>query len=85
MSSSGPTTTARRPRPSWPYSRNRVSGKPGAVHNVVLIHIVPHGDLLQEPSRWIGQRVSIVGRLFHSHTGHHRSRILIWPTSIGPG
>src|SRR5205807_7653444 len=31
MSSSGPTTTARRPRPSWPYSRNRVSGKPGAV------------------------------------------------------
>src|SRR5262249_4225926 len=32
MSSSGPTTTARRLRSSWPYSRNRVSGKPGAVH-----------------------------------------------------
>lgn len=27
-----PTTTARRLRPSWPHSRNRVSGEAGAVH-----------------------------------------------------
>jgi hypothetical protein len=33
MSSSGPTTTASRRRPNWPYSRNRVSGKPGTVQN----------------------------------------------------
>ena len=68
-----------------------VDGKPADLINsaseldVVLIHIIPHDGLSEEPSRWIGQRVSIVGRLLHSHTGHHRSRILIWPTSIRPG
>ncbi len=28
-------------------------------------------------SGWIGQHVSITGKLFHAHTGHHHTQVLI--------
>lgn len=34
--------------------------------------------------RRLGKRVTVVGTLFHAHTGHHRTKVLIDVTNIRP-
>lgn len=52
--------------------------------DLLEVQIVPHDDLHAKLFHLVGQRVSVVGNLFHSHTGHHRTRVLIWPTRVEP-
>jgi len=47
--------------------------------------------VITKPADWktverrLGKRVSVVGTLFHAHTGHHRTKVLIDVTNIQSG
>jgi hypothetical protein len=45
--------------------------------DLLEIQVVPNADLQEQFFHRVGKQVSAVGTLFHSHTGHHRTPVLI--------
>ena len=47
--------------------------------------------VIRKPADWktverrLGKRVTVVGTLFHAHTGHHRTKVLVDVTDIRSG
>ena len=48
-----------------------------AESNVTVLQAVLSASTKDLLSALIGRRVRVSGRLFHSHTGHHRTRVLV--------
>ena len=46
------------------------------------VQVVPTDELRETLLHFVGKRVTVAGTLFHAHTGHHRTPVLIWPSRI---
>lgn len=50
--------------------------------NVRNIHLVIHGGKYEHYKRYVKELVIAEGTLFHAHTGHHRTKVLMEVISI---
>ena len=65
-----------------------VEGTPGDDFNsqtekgITLLQLVLKQKMVKKFKKLKGQRVTVIGTLFHSHTGHHHTDVLFEPTAI---